>query len=213
MQPADVIANIDAIYERFSVMPQIADHMRQVAAVADYVAKHWKGQPLERDLLVAACLVHDLANILKVRDFDSPQQHRMLGAEASRVEHWKSVQQQTELLYGSDDHVATERMLAELGASPAIADVFNRAKSLDIRKLLHEGDEVALVYLYADNRVGPFGIISLQERIADIKARYPGYFETPERVETNFEEMLPVLERYLAERSTPHLPRFSEKDL
>jgi predicted HD phosphohydrolase len=213
MDAQEVVETIHDIYDELAIMPNLREHMIRVAAVADFIIDHWNGKSLDRDLIVAACLLHDIGNIMKIKDFDSVQQKAFMGEEAKRVEYWKTVQEHVRQQYGEHYDEVRDRMLRAIGVDKALASLVFRAKETAIQHLFNTHDDAALIYLYADNRVAPSGFVTLSERIADAKVRYPGYYDTPARKAVQYEKMLHVVEQYLTERTSAELPVVSEAEL
>lgn len=170
MDAQTVIRTIHDIYDRFNVPPHIRIHMIRSAAVADMICAHWQGPAIHEDDIIAVCLLHDLGNIVKIR-FDDPLSH-LFFFDKENIAHWKRVQQDVKRAYGTDAEEVTHAMVRELC-------VRDRFMYLLIHKEWAHFDEVVLkddldlkIITYADNRVGPFGVVSFMDRIAEIVKRY-----------------------------------------
>lgn len=171
----DVPSQIGGIYDRFQAPPNLQMHMVRVASMTSMILDHWKGLPVSRDDAVAASLLHDMGNIVKF-DLSSQMNVRILGKEARRLDFWKGVRADTMLRYGRDDHMATMRMVGELEVSERVNDLVGKMGmfsdgKLDVTTSL---DQELKVCCYSDCRVGPFGIITLNERFEDLMRRYAG---------------------------------------
>lgn len=170
MNTKEIIKDIEKIYNQYSILPNIREHMRRVAAVAQYIIEQWNGPAINRDDIIAACLMHDFANIVKV-DFNHPE---ILGAEAQRIAYWRSEQAKTIQSYGSDEHTASDAMVAAIGASSRVRNLIQGTVFAKNVETAASTDWEQKIVLYADMRVGPFGIISLPDRLAEAKKRYAG---------------------------------------
>lgn len=158
---------ISDIYNHYTIPPQLQLHQRRVAAVGKIVAEAHAAAHV--DVVVTACLLHDMGNIIKFKldrfpEFLEPEGH----------EYWKSVQDTFIQKYGTDEHLATLIIADELGVSDAVLACIRAVGMTKVHHNLTEGTLEERITNYADLRVGPRGCISLQERIADGKARY-GY--------------------------------------
>lgn len=173
---------IKEVYEKFEIPPNLAEHMLTVARVAHSLQEHWNGEEVDFDFVIKSALLHDIGNIVK---FKLEGDLSMLGEEAKNVEHWKEVQKRVIEKYGADDHGASGNMLKEIGVTGPLWDVIQNksfANAIDVAK----GDDwYAKILLYADMRVMPHGVATLEERLADVRNRMPQYYNRPD-----FEELL-----------------------
>jgi hypothetical protein len=160
MESMEIISSIKEIYEQFQVMPSLQMHMRKVAAVADWILSTINCIPkADKNDVIAALLLHDLGNIVKFK----------LGEELT---DWRKIQQETIAEYGSDDHVATEKMVRELGVRNRLAFLISEMGFENLQHVIDSNDMELKICLYADLRVAPDGIVSLQKRFADLRERY-----------------------------------------
>lgn len=156
-------------YTKLKIAPNLQEHMLRVGALLSILSEHWEGEVIDSDSLVAAGLFHDLANILKF-DFDKPE---LLGKEALRSEDWKQVQNEVRERYGDDLHRTTLRMGKENGLHETVLRIIEGMEWERTHVVLEQQDwEVALA-IYADMRVGPFGILPVVKRIDDLHRRKP----------------------------------------
>lgn len=173
---------IREIYSQFSVPPNLAQHMHTVARVVCSVRDHWVGDKIDWNFIITAALLHDIGNIVKFNFESHPE---FLGAEAVNVEYWKEVQRKIIQKYGSDDHMASGNMLKEIGITGNLLDTI-QDKSFSNAVAVSQGDDwYAKILLYADMRVMPHGIVTLEERLSDVRSRMPQYTQRPD-----FEDLL-----------------------
>lgn len=172
--------SIADVYRTHEVPPNVQRHMLRVAAVAEQILTGWRGARVDRGRLLTVLLVHDLGNIVKC-DYDGLP--HMLEEEQPRVEHWRAVQARHRARFGSDDHLATVTLARELGLDAAALDLLERMAFERNDETLAGSDPEAKIAAYADQRVGPRGVVSLAARFAEIKERYRGaagaYMHTP----------------------------------
>lgn len=173
MECRQIISEIDSIYTRFRVMPQLEAHMRRVAGVVAFIAEHWRGPALDRDLLLAAALVHDLGNIAKV-NFDGQHTQELMGAEYAHLDHWRAVQRELVAQYGSDEYEMTTNMLKELGAPKEVIMLILAAGFRQNVDTAQCSDWNCKVLAHADHVVAPRGVVPLAERLDEGQKRY-GY--------------------------------------
>jgi hypothetical protein len=180
MRSTDIIGSINRIYDRFAIPPNLRMHMYRVAAVSEMICDNWRGPRISRDDVVAACLLHDLGNIVKM-DFNTEFGLRMLGKEgAKNVEHWRRVKERMVAKYGSNSWDATMKMVLELGVSDRVHFLLEKENGLmenDDYEIKVEDWELR-ISVYGDERVGPFGILSLKGRFDDFEVRYKDYLKS-----------------------------------
>jgi hypothetical protein len=159
MESSVIISSINEIYDRFNIMPALQMHMRRVAAVAALILSIDHYAKTNKNDVIAALLLHDIGNIVKFR----------LGEEDAP---WRKIQQETIAKYGSNDHKATEKMILELGVNNWVASLISGMGFENLPNVIDSTDMEQKICLYADQRVAPHGVVSLQERFADLQNRY-----------------------------------------
>jgi hypothetical protein len=171
------IPDIRKVYARFSVPPNLAEHMKTVAQVVRVIRNHWQGVPIDWDFIILAALLHDIGNIVK---FNFEAHPEFLGDEVVNIEHWKVVQRDIIARYGKDDHLASGNMLRELGVSQELLSTIQDKSFANAIEVAAGSDWNAKILLYADMRVMPHGVATLEERLADVRHRMPQYYERPD---------------------------------
>ncbi len=171
MEKQEIIGSILEIFERFRIPQNLRDHMFRAAAVGELICDNWNGPELDKDAIVAVLLLHDLGNLVKMK-FDTPLALKIMGKEAERVEYWKKVKQEVVEKYGKDDHRVTMKMVAELGVSERLVFLLNEKEWLQNSITAASDDFDLKICSYADQRIGPFGILSLRVRFEDVAERY-----------------------------------------
>ncbi len=159
--------NISEIYERYEVMPQLRDHQLRVAAVASRTIDAFEGS-LDGEVIVNACLIHDMGNILK---FDLSYFPEFV--EPQGLAYWEEVKRRTAERYQTnDENVATRKIAEELGLSKAILDCLEGIGFSRIERVLDDPSFGKKICCYADQRVGPLGVVTIEERLTEGKKRY-----------------------------------------
>lgn len=157
---------ISQIYHNYQIPPNLQRHMFEVAAVAEFLANQFKGQTVNQSLVVEAALFHDLGNIVKFKDFISPEM---------KLEEkiWRRVQKDFIAKYGADAHQATLSIVKELGLKNE-TEIITTLEQSDHRYIASYGYLTLESRLldYADMCVAPSGIIGFEPRIDDLVKRY-----------------------------------------
>jgi len=163
---------IKDIYKKFKIIPNLKDHMITVTKFGLVLEKHWKGEELDWNKLKIISLLHDLGNIVK---FDLDKFPQFLGKESKRIDYWKKIQAQIIEKYGKDDHKATKKMLEEIKVDKFIINTILEKSFGNSIKIASSDNWYLKILSYCDARVMPQGIVTLNERIQDVKARMPKY--------------------------------------
>lgn len=164
------------VYRRYEVPPNLQRHLLRVAAVAELVQGAWRGPALDRERLRRVLLLHDVGNIVKADYVALPH---LLEEEQPRVAHWLAVQRGYHARFGRDAGLATRGLAREIGLGDDELSLLDRMDFMRNEETVAGRDYHVKLAAYADQRVGPFGILSLSERLAEAKARYradPGAF-------------------------------------
>ncbi len=158
--------NILEIYEKYKILPSLAEHQLRVAAVAMQLCQAISTK-VDDESIVKACLLHDMGNLLK---FDFAQFPHFF--EPQGAAYWQRVKEEIIKTYGTtDEHQATLKIAAEIGVSKQVLSY------IDCIGFTHATDNLNRpvdfkICNYADMRVGPVGVLSLDERMADGAKRY-----------------------------------------
>lgn len=169
------------LYHRYRLMPNLQLHMYRVAGVAAEICNHVKSEfqaELHRDEVIAACLLHDMGNIIK---FDLTKFPQFLEPEG--LEYWQQVQNEFFTEYGFDEHRATLVIAREIGVKPAVLDLIKAIGFVQVQGHPGEGALNHQICAYADVRVTPFGVVTLDERLQDLENRYGHKYPEPGQLE------------------------------
>ncbi len=165
------------VYEKYKVMPQLREHQFRVAGVASVIIDNLL--PItDKEEVVAACLLHDIGNIIK---FDLSKSKNLLSRGAGSgfagnvdldLDYWQKVKDEFVEKYGEDEHVASVAIAKELGVSNRVLELVDCVGFEQAEGNLKSGDLGKQICAYADMRVMPKGVRSMEERFADLRVRY-----------------------------------------
>lgn len=162
--------NVSEVYDRYQLMPQLREHHLRVAAVGKQICEHFAGS-INTPVVVEALLVHDLGNILK---FDLSYFPEFL--EPQGLAYWEDVKRRTAKQYKTEDeHIATRKMAEEIGISQDAFDCVGGIGFSQVTARLEDPSYERKICSYADQRVSPYGVASIQERLAEGKKRYQNH--------------------------------------
>lgn len=159
---------ITEIYQNYHINKGLQEHMVRVAAVGKLVCDHTTVD-VDEDLVVSACLLHDLGNLAKVK-FIIPGFEKHFEPEG--VEYWKNKQREIFETISTDEYEVANHYLKDIGVSSELVDAVNQIGLSKLKETVTEKPIEDQILIYADLRVGPHGILSTKERMDDIAERY-----------------------------------------
>lgn len=186
------------IYQKYQIMPQLAEHQLRVAAVAGLMLDHLS-LVLDKNEILAACLLHDMGNIVK---FDLRVTEKLFPGDFQdqSLMHWQQVQREFVSRYGNGSHNVTAKIIKELGVSGRIFALVDCVGFEQGRDNAQSPDFGKKICAYSDMRVMPRGVCSLEERMVDLRVRYKNHPEGAGNRE-QFEQALREIERQIFEHS------------
>lgn len=158
------------IYQKYHIMPQLVEHQLKVAGVAKALCDNFTVK-VDQENILAACLLHDMGNIIK---FDLSVTDRLLPGRFSKQDlaKWQEVKDQVIGKYGKDEHQASLAIVRELGLSQRIVELIDCIGFQHGQSNADSADFGKKICAYSDMRVGPLGVISLEQRFEDLRLRY-----------------------------------------
>ncbi len=160
---------IQEIYDTYKIMPQLREHMLRVAAVAATVCDNFD-EPLPKENIIEACLLHDMGNIVKF-DLEYTKNYFPEFFAQQGFEYWQGIQKEFIEKYGTDDHLATFAIVKELGIDGKTFELVEAITTKMIEKSDSSLNADILICKYVDFRVGPKGVLGLRERVTEWKNR------------------------------------------
>ena len=170
---------ITDIYSEYKIMPQLQMHQIRVTAVAKQICESLSIS-IDIDIVIRACLLHDMGNIIK---FNLPHFPEFLEPEG--LDYWQTVKDEYISKYGEDEHEATVKIMRELGILDNIIELAGDNRFSYMCRHRDSEDMYLKIIHYADGRVGPHGILSFEERMNDAGKRYKDHklsFQDEERI-------------------------------
>ncbi|MBD3280509.1 HD domain-containing protein [Candidatus Dojkabacteria bacterium] len=160
--------NIEEIYKKYKIPPNLRLHQLRVAAVAKLIVENWIGEEeIDEDVIITACLLHDMGNIIKFNLEIFPEY-----LEPEGYDYWKSIQNEFVEKYGNDEHKATFQIAEEIGVSEKVTEILESWGFSNGRETARSTSYEAKISRYADQRVDVDGAKSMQERHQKSRDRY-----------------------------------------
>ncbi len=180
LKPADKMPlSIEKIYKKYKIMPTLQEHMLRVAAVAVLICDNFD-EPLPKEDIVTACLLHDMGNIIKFELDYFPELNQPEG-----IEYWQNIQKEYISKYGKEEMSAHGKIAKEIGVGEYVLKLINAVSFLGAPDTAIGEDMGSKIVEYCDSRVKPFGIVSMDQRFEDLRERYGNRnvgIDSPERL-------------------------------
>ena len=158
---------IGQIYSEFFIPLSLQKHMLRVAALAEILVNSWATELEHKEEIIKTSLFHDIAKPMK---FDLSKQAQF-GMKPKDIEKLAKHQKHLEKKYGKNEHLATVAICKEIGLSQESLRLLNNLEWKYIPRLISEQDIDSLIPIYCDMRIGPSGILSLKQRLLELKNR------------------------------------------
>lgn len=152
-------------YEHYHIMPNLRLHQLRVAAVARTLAE---ALGADRELVTHAGLLHDMGNIMKTDFTQFPAE--FYGDNG--LAYWEQVKADCGDRFGHDEHTATAAIARDIGVSKDIVEIMDAMGFSKAAQISEHGSLELQILEYADQRVAPHGIVSMEERLREGHARY-----------------------------------------
>lgn len=159
---------VSQLYQQYPVPLNLAEHMFWVAGVGTWIAQHFQSK-IDQKLITKSLLLHDLANLIK---FDLAKFSYFLKPEDHDLQYWQAQQQVMIARYGDREHLALLALLKELNVDAKTYQLLDQLSIYNLPAIVEGTDFPLKICLYADYRVAPAGLVSLETRLADLKNRY-----------------------------------------
>jgi hypothetical protein len=157
---------ITEIYRKYQILPNLQLHHFRVTAVAKLIAQNSTIE-LDIDSIIRACLLHDMGNIVKFNLGLFPENLQPQG-----LLYWQAVKDDLIARYGKDEHLVALSIAKEVGVSSRVLQLI-QAVNFASSEIIAEGDDLAQkICLYSDQRVSPYGVLPLVDRIRQGRERF-----------------------------------------
>ncbi|HTR18722.1 MAG TPA: HD domain-containing protein [Candidatus Paceibacterota bacterium] len=156
------------IYAAYRIMSSLQLHQLRVAAVGKTICDRFSGV-LDTRNVVLACLFHDMGNLIKSDLVTFPE-----FLEPEGYDYWKKVKDEFEAKYGKNEHHATIEIAGELALPKRAIELIDGVGFSKLETARDSDSYEQKIVEYADLRVGPYGILSMDDRIAESAKRYVG---------------------------------------
>jgi hypothetical protein len=157
---------VQEIYAAYRIMPSLQLHQLRVASAGKMICDHFSG-PLDPHAVILACLFHDMGNIIKSDLTTFPE-----FVEPEGYDYWKKIKDEWHAKYGDDEHAATIEIAKEIGVNRSAVALMEGVGFSKIENTRDSGSYEQKIVEYADSRIGPYGVLSLEDRHEEAYRRY-----------------------------------------
>jgi HD-GYP domain-containing protein (c-di-GMP phosphodiesterase class II) len=165
-------------------MPNLQLHQLRVAAVGKMIAEHLDIPVNVRDVILAG-LFHDMGNIVK---FDLKRYPESLEPEG--LAHWDKVKSDFMQKYGDNSHSASSAIARMIGLPENVVDIIEHLSVAELEKITKSDLYELKIVEYADDRISPRGVASIQDRFNDMSERYQNRYENPEKAKAVYAQYI-----------------------
>lgn len=176
---SDGVKTARQIYTEYKIMPALQLHQLRVAAVAKLIADNFQNPANTKDVVLAG-LFHDMGNIIKSDLVTFPE-----FLEPEGIDYWAHVKKDFIEKYGKDAHTANVLIAREIGLPNAVVKLLDGVGFSRLTSILASDSCELKICEYADTRVGPYGVLSIEERLAEARARYVAGYKRKQYYETS----------------------------
>lgn len=153
--------NILSVYEKYHIPKNLEQHQFAVAGCAYQICESLNNFQETHEVL-SACLLHDMGSIIKFDFSLFPDVYAQEG-----LSYWQEIKEEFIRKYGPDEHVATLEIAKELNVSRRVVELTNSVGFSKAVLNLNSQDLSAKICCYVDQRVSPFGVKKLFDRIME----------------------------------------------
>lgn len=171
-------------YAHYNIMPILALHQLRVAAVGKMIADSFR-QKLDTRSVVLACLFHDMGNIIKFDLNQFPESR-----EPEGIAYWEKVKADFVRRYGPDEHHATVAIGHELHLPLQAMQYIEGVGFSKLDRIRDSHSYGQKIVEYADTRVTPTGVASMDERLEEARSRYVGRRSDMAHAKERYDELI-----------------------
>ena len=152
--------NIIEIYKKYHLPENLQMHMLRVAACSSLILDNWNGTIIDKESIIRTSLLHDMGNMAKISD-DEIEDEKFRKTRKEYIEK-----------YGRNSHKINLVIAKEEGLKDFEIEIIDKKSSKRSEETLNSERYDVKILLYADQRVAPYGVTSLKERLEEVKKRY-----------------------------------------
>ena len=150
------------IYNKYHIPKDLQLHMLRVSACAYLILENWKDKEINKESIIRVCLLHDMGNMAKIKD------------NPDNDEEFIRIREKYVEKFGLDDHLISLEIGKELGLNDYELKIMEGKESKRNEEIMNSDSFEIKICAYCDERVSPYGVESIKDRLEDAKKRYKG---------------------------------------
>lgn len=182
-----LVVDTISLYQAYALPVHLRNHLLKTAAVVCWIMDHWKGNKLNEEMMIKTCLLHDMGNIVKGTDETFRNIFPDMFSEES-WQYWLNVRKHIGEKYGKTDLEATLNIAKEINVGEDILKCIQEKQFYNNKNIYLSKNFEVKICAYADQRVSPNGVLSLEGRLDEAKTRHRGIPESSVN-RPNYEEL------------------------
>lgn len=162
-----------SIYQSYALPVHLRNHLLKTAAIVCWIMDHWTGEELNEEVMIKASLLHDIGNIVKGTD----DKFKFIFPDVFSEEcwqYWLNVRTHIGERYGKTDLEATLNIAKEINVGEEVLKLIEEKQFCRNKEIFNGGNFEVKICAYADQRVSPNGILSLEGRLDEARTRHRG---------------------------------------
>ena len=158
------------VYNKYYLPESLRKHILTVGACCRLILDNWDDTPIDKKSIMTVSLLHDTGNMAKIGNIDN------VNIEDETISDINFINTRKKYIdkYGLDDHRITIEIGKELGLSEYELKLFELKESKRNEEIMMSNSYEEKICAYCDERVSPYGVMGVKERLGDAKERYKG---------------------------------------
>ena len=152
--------NIIEIYKKYHLPEHLQMHMLRVAACSNLILDNWNGITINKEAIIRTSLLHDMGNMAKISD------------DEVEDEKFRKIRKEYIDKYERNSHKINLIIAKQEGLNDYEIEIIDKKSSKRGEETLNSERYDVKILLYSDQRVAPYGVTSLKERLEEVKKRY-----------------------------------------
>lgn len=158
---------LQEIYIKYKTLPNLQLHMLRVSAVARIILDNWIGENVDKQAIIKACLLHDIAKPITF-DMSKQRYYAKNDQELEEIEYCHNFLLSN---YGKEEYPALQKIGKEINLNSKTLELLSDLDWQYIKNFLDKDKTESLIPIYCDMRISPEGIVTINHRLQDLKNR------------------------------------------
>ena len=158
------------IYNTYHLPERLRIHMLKVGACCKLILDNFDDTPINKKAIITVALLHDTGNMAKIGNIGNTNIDDITLEDKEFINIRKKYIDK----YGLDDNLITIEIGKELGLTDYELKLFELKESKRNEEIMKSNNFEEKICAYCDERVSPYGVMGIKDRLEDAKKRYKG---------------------------------------